>query len=161
MIVYTQPLQLDISNDLVHDGELNLIDHQHSYGPEKEYSDWELRIKTRKHLPHLMPATDVLIAKYTNKEVIAKLVEFLRDPQEMFRQEDQINEEIYETKGVNLSDDLSFGGAIRLNRYNFFKGTTYEYTFYCEYHAVHFSVGSYQLKDCFPEVLTRIAINAL
>jgi hypothetical protein len=153
MIKYTHPIKLDICDTQEHLGTLELIDHQTTSGSENQYSDWELRIVLDEPFIGPIPTNNVLIAKYTEKHDVWKLVEVLRDPQEAYRLEDMLNESL----NVSLSDLYYCGHNVELHRYS----NGYECLFYCEYHGIFFVVNTKELKDCFPEILTRKAINAL
>ena len=153
MITYKHPVKLDICDAQEHRGTLELIDCENTFGSENQYVDWELRVVLEEPFIGPIPTNNVLIAKYTEPAHVWKLVEVLRNPQEAYRLEDEVNKSLE----VNVSDLYYCGHNVELHRYS----NAYECLFYCEYHGIFFVVNTKELKDCFPEVVTRKAINAL
>ena len=155
MITYKHPVTIKICDIYEQPATLELIDHQMRYGLDYEYSIWELKATSEERFIEPIPFKSTSIRKYIDVFDVVKLVDFLRDPKEAF------NKACEEESEVNFDAGIYANSTIELRRFPLPSGVTYEYTFYSEYHGVYFAIKSEQLTNCFPEVLTRKAINAL
>ena len=149
MITYKQPIRVKVCDTYEQAATLKLIDYQNYYGEENDYSIWELKIVSQQRFIEPMPFKSISISKYVDAFDVVRLVNFLRNPQKAFNEVDKTHDSIYANH------------SIQLRRFPTFSTTIFNYTFYSEYNGVYFVVKSEQLTNCFPEVLTRQAINAL